>query len=374
MMNVLRKIKDLFSNSSPTDFAAKVVFLGKNTGPLDAVVLVDAFRGTYYHSFWRPLKDSDQVRVAVIDSALAADKKELFRYIAKAQPRCVFLSRFQCDFHQELVEFLESAHIPYSYHIDDDLFQIPAELGAEKMGMHGKPEVIASRRNLASRANFIYASTPFLRERLQAVFPLQKIFNGDIYASFFDLAKLPRSKDVFRLGYMGTKGHQEDLNLALPSVISLMKRFPQLEFEIFGRLDLPDDFKQFGDRVRFLPDIASYEKFIAALNDRAWHVGLAPLVDSDFNRCKAPTKYTEYSSCGIVTVATGIPPYSHVIDADRGVLCENTQWESVLEDLILNPTKVEALANNAQNYCRREFSVEKLRNQVHGFVKRLVQH
>ncbi len=373
MVNVLRKIKDLFSTSSRTDFARNVVFLGRSSGEVDALVLVDAFRGTYYHSFWRPLKESDSVRVAVIDSILAADHKYLFKYIAEIRPRCVFLSRFQCSFHQELQAFLESSHIPYSYHIDDDLFQIPVELGAEKMGMHGKPEVIASRRNLAERSSFIYASTPFLQERLQTVFPLQKIYHGDIYASFFELPKVPRSKDIFRVGYMGTKGHQEDLNLVLPGVISLMKRYSKMEFEIFGRLDLPDDFKEFGERVHFLPDIASYEQFISALNQRAWHVGLAPLVDSDFNRCKAPTKYTEYSSCGIVTVATGIPPYSHVIDSTRGVLCENTQWESVLENLIVNPAQVETLANNAQDYCRREFSVEKLRNQVHGFIDQLIR-
>ena len=39
----------------------------------------------------------------------------------------------------------------------------------------------------------------------------------------------------------------------------------------------------------------------------AWHIGLAPLLDTAFNRSKSPIKAMDYAAIGLATLASDMP-------------------------------------------------------------------
>ena len=77
------------------------------------------------------------------------------------------------------------------------------------------------------------------------------------------------------------------------------------------------------------------DAYPATLCQLAPDVAMCPLSDSDFSRCKSPVKWFETSLAGAATLATGIPPFCHVIeDGKTGLLVREDQWADGLRVLI----------------------------------------
>lgn len=100
-------------------------------------------------------------------------------------------------------------------------------------------------------------------------------------------------------------------------------------------------------------DKNSYEP---TLNLIAPHVGLAPLSDCHFNKCKSAIKWMEYTLAGAAVIASDRPPYSDVIEnGATGHLCSHPgKWVDALEDL--RSGWWERVNLDARQVVRSEFS------------------
>jgi hypothetical protein len=77
----------------------------------------------------------------------------------------------------------------------------------------------------------------------------------------------------------------------------------------------------------------AYDKFPELLMSMRWDIGIAPLVDDEFNRGKSHIKYMEYAMKHIPVVASDVYPYTH--GAREALLCRNTvDWYRNLKNLI----------------------------------------
>jgi hypothetical protein len=64
-----------------------------------------------------------------------------------------------------------------------------------------------------------------------------------------------------------------------------------------------------------------------------WDIGVAPLIDDEFNRGKSHIKYMEYAMKHIPVVASDVYPYTH--NAREALLCKNSsEWFRKLNQLI----------------------------------------
>jgi glycosyltransferase involved in cell wall biosynthesis len=82
-----------------------------------------------------------------------------------------------------------------------------------------------------------------------------------------------------------------------------------------------------------------YPGFVNWLNrmQPAWHIGLAPLLDTPFNRCKSPIKALDYAALGLATLASDTPAYrGSIADGPAGQLVPNdpVAWHAALDWLI----------------------------------------
>jgi hypothetical protein len=152
---------------------------------------------------------------------------------------------------------------------------------------------------------------------------------------------------VTRLLYMGTATHGADLDLILPALGRLKATFAeQISIElvgIVGARDLPP----FVKRVE-VPHRAgrSYPAFVTWLvaqqSQRPWAIGIAPLADNAFNRCKSSIKLLDYGALGLATIASDMPAYRAADGAALpGALlaADESAWFHALAKLIRQPVR-----------------------------------
>ena len=166
------------------------------------------------------------------------------------------------------------------------------------------------------------------------------------------------------IGYMGTSGHARDLQLVVPALCSIMDRRPNVRFETFGAIKLPSELEGFKGRVIAHPPTSDYAEFLRRLAALDWDIGLAPIIDNPFNRCKADTKWVEYTAAGIPVVASDLPVYENACGDGAGRLVKVEEWQIALEQLISDPVKRSELAANAQERLNRLYSEEKVAVQA----------
>jgi len=70
--------------------------------------------------------------------------------------------------------------------------------------------------------------------------------------------------------------------------------------------------------------------------ERTFDVGLAPLVDSPFNRARSNVKLKEYAAAGATWVASPVGPYAGMGEQQGGLLVADGDWYGTLEQLVVD--------------------------------------
>ena len=79
-------------------------------------------------------------------------------------------------------------------------------------------------------------------------------------------------------------------------------------------------------------------------------IGLIPLDDNKFNRCKSAIKYFDYALAGVPCICSDVVPYSPIIESNQtGLLCDNTRdaWVAAVRSLAENPQRRAEVASRA---------------------------
>lgn len=350
---------------------AELTYIGNENVP-NVLIFTEHVNATYYISFDIPLKEmhrQKEINFAVVSQNFVAQHGFTIceNLYSNFNPTLVVITRYALPFGPEILNYFKSKNIPVIYHIDDDLLHIPESLGEEIQKRQGAVDVVNARKYLLQQCDLIYASTEYLAKSLGERFPGQKIFFG-IYASFIEgLAekRKPKSEsDPITIGYMGSKGHQQDLSLVEDALVQLMEENPTLRFEVFGTIKMPAKLERFGDRIASHKVNKDYYGFLEHLVGLGWDIGLAPLEEAQFNYCKAPTKYIEYTSAGIPVVASEINVYQKNSSPDSILTAADGSWKNVISLLLNDNEKRERLKKLSVKYCRDIYSKEKLKEQL----------
>jgi len=340
-----------------TAIKVSVVFGGKQ-GPT----------ATQMISFGQPLDPATgPVPARIHFESAVADAAEIERALEASRPDLLVLSRYTSALGVDWIRSARAAGVPSIFHIDDDLLAVPPSLGEAKFKAYNKPERLKALRDNIEAADLLYLSTEGLGQRFADYQLRTPIVVGDVYCSVDPDAVgalLPPASGPV-IGYMGTGGHSADLAMIMPAICEAMDLVPELQFEVFGTIDMPEDLARFGSRARHLAPVADYAEFLRSLRTLGWWVGLAPLEDNAFNRCKADTKWVEYSMAGIAVVASDLPVYHRACAGGSGILAgSNESWLAGLTDLISQPQHRSWMIEKAQAKLRQIYSRERLRDQV----------
>lgn len=343
------------------------------------LVFSENINATYYISFELPFREllrTHDLAWFAVDGAGVEQwliRRNISEVLAELwsdiEPSRVVLTRYAGPHAHTIIRYFQKRGVPCIYHLDDDLLRPAASLGAEVLAWHGRSEVVDARRQAMAASDVIYVSTPRLGARLAAEFGDKVVF-GAIYRQHLGSTRQEGEiQEVLTVGYMGSKGHAEDLAMIAPSLAALFDYgSPSIQLELFGSVPLPRELESFRTQIKHLKPTPDYFAFLERLASLRWDIGLAPLADNAFNSCKAPTKFLEYTEAGMVTIASDVAVYSEHA-TNRGhptmILCKHpVAWADTILELAESSALREKLQREAANYCARVFDPQVLARQV----------
>lgn len=212
--------------------------------------------------------------------------------------------------------------------------------------------------------------------------------NGIDYEIFdAETTKKPDHGDELWIGWAGSNSHIPDVQVIIDAIKKILRDFPKTKFVIGGwnghynnaqgrPFYLWESLPQ--DRLLHLPwvsDRLEYPKMLAQFD-----IGLAPLVDMPFNRCKSNIKFLEYAACGVPIIASDIEPYTKTIkEGETGLLIPtekqkvNKAWYQAIKTLIQNRELRLTLAENANKFARQNFDIAVNIHQWNEAYKEIIE-
>lgn len=335
-----------------------------------ALIVCDGKNGptaTQMISFGQLFADATEAPFRIAFEKDRAEVSELKTAFGTHAPDLLVLSRCTSALGSDWIRLARDAGIPVIFHIDDDLLAVPASLGASKFKAYNQPERLQALRNNIAGSDLLYVSTPELAKRFHEHGIRTPIVAGELYCAVAqdEIGAIigPASGPV--IGYMGTAGHSADLAMVMPAICEVMDKVPSLQFEVFGTIRMPAELERFESRVRHIAPVANYSEFLPFLRSLGWWVGLAPLENNAFNRCKADTKWVEYSLAGMAVIASDLPVYHRACADGAGILAaSNLDWRRAISQLVERPQERSRLIEAAQKKLRVNYAREKLSEQV----------
>lgn len=346
----------------------------RSNRPMRILVVCDTVGATQHISFAQPLADDiheGRVELTMVGHDPAWSDPDACQALWDAHSADVLiLSRYTSGLAAGVVAAARSGHAPVIFHIDDDLLHVPESLGKSKFEHYNAPDRLKALRDAMEDSDMVYASTQPLAQALRASGIATPVVAGDIYCSMDSgrlLTNLPATAPV--IGYMATGGHGADMDIVVPAIRRLLGEIPDLRFETFGTIGAAGALAEFGNRVGHHRGVPDYARFLERLAELGWWVGIAPLQDTPFNRCKADTKWVEYTYAGLATVASNLPVYHRACHGGAGLLATTEDdWYHALRALVLNRTLRSSVCATARKHLSEDYSRDALKRQLLAIV------
>ena len=251
----------------------------------------------------------------------------------------VLLGRLDSWYERRLSRLARSAGKYLAYILDDDLLNIPPQIGSASN--YGQREIQGYIRDMIDISDAIVSPSPLLLEKYardkRAIQVEEPALDPVEYR--------PRAPQTpVKIGFAGSVDRIGDIEGVLrEALIQVRDAYGEgVRFEFLGAKPT------FADRLgaRCLPYCDDYGAYRRTLNALQWDIGLAPMPDTPFHACKHYNKFSEYAAAGTVGIFSDVYPYTRLrAFPDCAVLCENTpeSWARALGALIEDADRRERL-------------------------------
>lgn len=274
----------------------------------------------------------------------------------------------------KLLKKAKKHNIKVIYETDDDFLDINPSNPSYTYILEHFDKIL----KLVKNADQITVSTNELKNRLNKL----NINNVEIIKNYLVNDSLPikpfefRGNNIIKIGYFGTLTHQGDLDLVHNVILRLKENFSkkgvQVIFEIAGVAMVNDSDWINVVKLPYYPMSANtFYDWLSKNSD--WDIGIIPLLNTEFNKCKSELKYIEFAALGIPVVASDINVYSESIqNGVNGYLAGNEdEWVDKLSILIEDPILRNGMVNNARDDIMKNYNLKSRVNQWDNIFKRV---
>jgi glycosyltransferase involved in cell wall biosynthesis/GT2 family glycosyltransferase len=225
-----------------------------------------------------------------------------------------------------------------AFDLDDDLLAIPA---SHPDAATLRPHAEAVRRMLMV-ADAVWVSTPGLAARVASIRPDAAVIENRLDERIWmpGPTRDPLWDDPVRILCMGTTTHAHDFALIEPVLLRLKAEYgARIVIDVLGmttRSELPAEMNRIGPSTHASRSYPGFVNWLTSMRPR-WHIGLAPLLDTPFNRSKSPIKAMDYAALGLAVLASDTPVYrGSIADGPAGQLVANNPqaWHAALDWMI----------------------------------------
>lgn len=248
------------------------------------------------------------------------------RALTPMQPRLAGVALLLDD---DIPAVLESAELPLPYALKTAL------------------RYVRARRMLARLCSAVWVSTPYLLQKYAHAKPrLLTPLYLDATSRFE-----PAGMSYF---YHGTSSHRLEQAFLAGVVRKVQARMPEARFEIIGDRRTRRLFRGI-PRVEVLRPMP-WPDFLAHTAGVRHAVGLAPMLDSHFNRARSHVKLYDITRCGAAGIYSDMAVYrDNVENGINGILCPNDEdaWVEAICRLLADGEARAAISRNARRWCER---------------------
>jgi hypothetical protein len=228
---------------------------------------------------------------------------------------------------------------------------------------HPDAAVLRPRAPLVTRmirgAGAVWVSTPALAGTLAELHDNARVVENGLDERLW--AALPRPtpprQGPVRILFMGTATHDADFAIVEPALARIKAVFGgHVAVDLLGissRGDLPHWANRIGMPVNAT---YSYPGFVNWITQQHWDIGIAPLADTSFNRCKSSIKALDYAAIGLPVLASDRDVYRGTLaDGPGGWLLPDDAgaWFVALARLVRDAALRRRLAEDAHTAFAR---------------------
>jgi glycosyltransferase involved in cell wall biosynthesis len=273
--------------------------------------------------------------------------------------------------------FMEMKHKhqkPFIMEVDDNYVDVPTWNEAYHSFRNGSSFRSISLQSM-KEADAIMVTTPHLGETYLNINPEVYViensldFKGDRKFVGWDKVSVRKHKGT-RIGWIGGRAHFDDLMMISPVLKEVLWKHEDVTLVLINSA-IKESCKLLGkeypfeglQNVHYADRSVPINRYASFASSFGFDIGLAPLVDCNFNRSKSNLRWLEYSALKIPTIATGISHFNQSIKPwEDGILIEENdlnKWKDAIELLIADKNLREQLGRNAYKRVKKDFNVQK---------------
>jgi glycosyltransferase involved in cell wall biosynthesis len=235
------------------------------------------------------------------------------------------------------------------YEIDDDIFSVLPE-NRLAWADYQDPSVRAATVRCLEISDLVTVSTAHLADVMRQYSSNVAVLPNCIPGWVTDLPRVLPERPC--IGWAGGQSHDRDVALLAGPVRRFLKRFPGWDLHLAGT-DYRPLFR--AGRSMFIPWVPVWEQPEAYFSALDFSIGLAPLLDNEFNRSKSPLRALEYAARGIPVIASDVLPYREFVqDGVTGFLVRHEhEWLKRMSELACDAGLREQMGEAARLQARQ---------------------
>ncbi len=203
--------------------------------------------------------------------------------------------------------------------------------------------------HLARCADGVQLATHALEARFGVLNARRAIFPSQLWEAPPPPAPRAHAQGRVVIGWGGSPAHAEDLRAIAPALAGVLGRHPEVDVAVMGDAWLRDALGALpAARLAVVPAGTSddYARFLDGLD-----IGLAPLLPTEFNRCRSDARVLEYAARGVLAVCADLEPHRAVRPGQTGFLFRDAaELETVVESALAAPDLRAATTATAARY------------------------
>ena len=226
------------------------------------------------------------------------------------------------------------------------------------------------RMRMVKLADHLVVATEEIKKSVQHLNPYITVIPNAIDPKIWYKKNKKRTDGKIRIGWMSSGSHFADLPVINPVMKEILAKYPNVEFHYAGMTW--DEHKS--DRFFHHVGRSGYMDFPKWYASLGIDISIAPLKDTQFNRCKSNIKWMEAAMLEIPTVASDVEPYKVIKHSKTGFLASNKeQWVKYLSKLIEDPTLRETIGRAAKKEVLDNWTIDKFLPLYEKLFKKILE-
>lgn len=270
-------------------------------------------------------------------------------------------------FFLDLISSAKELGKPVVLDLDDDFLNLPTNHPDRLSGVFTD-----------SLPSLLYAITAVdaVTVTTQALYDLVSEFSKSVYLlpnyiddAIWKFKPVPQGEqgEKVKIIYIAGQSHYPDIELIKPALLNISNKYEsKVEFIFYG-VEHPI-IKRLKNAVHIPTKTYEYKDFAEDVDNLDAAIGIAPLVNSQFNEAKSALKFLEYSAIGLAGVFSNVPAYNQAVESGvTGLLsASQDEWEKNISLLIDDNEYRRMIATNAQQDLEANWL---LRDHAHKWIE-----